>query len=81
MNEDGNGATRRVEPANGSPAIEARGLVKTYGATRALDGLDLVGETGRILGVLGPNGAGKRTAVRVLTTYRRRRRRRSSGGP
>ena len=49
-------------------AIEARGLVKVYGDTRALDGLDLDVDTGTILGVLGPNGAGKTTAVRVLTT-------------
>jgi ABC-2 type transport system ATP-binding protein len=49
-------------------AIEAEGLVKAYGETRALDGLDLVAEAGRILAVLGPNGAGKTTAVRVLTT-------------
>jgi ABC-2 type transport system ATP-binding protein len=49
-------------------AIEARGLVKVYGDTRALDGLDLEVDTGTILGVLGPNGAGKTTAVRVLAT-------------
>ncbi|MGH9069722.1 MAG: ATP-binding cassette domain-containing protein [Acidimicrobiales bacterium] len=49
-------------------AIEATGLVKTYGETRALDGLDLAVEAGTVLGVLGPNGAGKTTAVRVLTT-------------
>jgi ABC-2 type transport system ATP-binding protein len=49
-------------------AIEAEGLVKIYGETRALDGLDLRVESGTILGVLGPNGAGKTTAVRVLTT-------------
>src|SRR5690349_9492986 len=49
-------------------AIDARRLVKTYGATRALDGLDLHAEAGTVLGVLGPNGAGKTTAVRVLTT-------------
>jgi ABC-type branched-subunit amino acid transport system ATPase component len=49
-------------------AIEAEGLVKAYGETRALDGLDLVADAGRILAVLGPNGAGKTTAVRVLTT-------------
>ena len=52
-------------------AIEAEGLVKTYGETRALDGLDLAVESGTILGVLGPNGAGKTTAVRVLTTLTR----------
>ena len=49
-------------------AIEVEGLVKTYGETRALDGLDLRAEAGAVLAVLGPNGAGKTTAVRVLTT-------------
>ena len=43
-------------------------LVKTYGAVRALDGLDLRVARGSVLGVLGPNGAGKTTCVRVLTT-------------
>ncbi len=54
-----------------SPIIEAEGLTKTYGETRALDGLDLAVEEGTVLGVLGPNGAGKTTAVRVLTTLLR----------
>jgi len=53
-------------------AIEARGLVKTYGSgekrVRALDGVDLEVPEGTILGLLGPNGAGKTTTVRVLTT-------------
>ncbi|HLU73271.1 MAG TPA: ATP-binding cassette domain-containing protein [Nonomuraea sp.] len=49
-------------------AIEAEGLVKRYGETRALDGVDLAVPPGRLLGVLGPNGAGKTTAVRVLAT-------------
>jgi len=49
-------------------AVEAHGLVKHYGKTKALDGLDLVVPTGSVLGLLGPNGAGKTTAVRVLTT-------------
>src|SRR6185437_6729551 len=48
--------------------IRARGLVKTYGKVRALDGLDLTVPEGSILGLLGPNGAGKTTAVRILTT-------------
>ena len=48
--------------------IRARGLVKTYGSLRALDGLDLAVPEGTVLGLLGPNGAGKTTAVRVLTT-------------
>ena len=52
-------------------AIEAEGLEKAYGATRALDGLDLQVEAGAILGMLGPNGAGKTTTVRVLSTLLR----------
>ena len=48
--------------------IEAEGLVKRYGAVRALDGLDLRVEEGQVLGLLGPNGAGKTTAVRIITT-------------
>jgi ABC-2 type transport system ATP-binding protein len=52
--------------------IEARGLRKTYGATVALDGIDLEVEEGRILGLIGPNGAGKTTALNAivgLTSY------------
>jgi ABC-2 type transport system ATP-binding protein len=48
--------------------IEAQGLRKRFGATVALDGVDLEVPAGAILGVLGPNGAGKTTAVRILTT-------------
>jgi ABC-2 type transport system ATP-binding protein len=50
------------------PAILAEGLMKRFGATQALAGLDLAAEPGTVLGVLGPNGAGKTTAVRILTT-------------
>ena len=53
------------------PAIQAEGLVKTFGPTRALDGLDLAVPAGGILGMLGPNGAGKTTAVRVFATLLR----------
>ena len=51
-----------------SYAVEARGLVKHYGSTIALDGIDLEIPNGTVTAVLGPNGAGKTTAVRILTT-------------
>jgi ABC-2 type transport system ATP-binding protein len=47
-------------------AIAVSGLVKTFGPTRALDGLDLSVEQGEVHGFLGPNGAGKSTTIRVL---------------
>ncbi|SES46652.1 ABC transporter ATP-binding protein [Actinokineospora terrae] len=47
-------------------AISVSGLVKTFGRTRALDGLDLTVRTGEVHGFLGPNGAGKSTTIRVL---------------
>ena len=46
--------------------IEARGLRKSFGATQALDGIDLRVEDGRILGLIGPNGAGKTTALNAI---------------
>ncbi|MGW1995518.1 ATP-binding cassette domain-containing protein [Embleya sp. NPDC001921] len=49
-------------------AIETEGLVKRYGTTTALAGVDLRAEAGTVLGLLGPNGAGKTTMVRVLAT-------------
>jgi len=51
-----------------SYAVDARGLIKHYGPTTALDGIDLQVPTGTVTAVLGPNGAGKTTAVRILTT-------------
>jgi oleandomycin transport system ATP-binding protein len=48
-------------------AIEAEGLVRTFGKIRALDGIDLVAREGTVFGLLGPNGAGKTTAIRVLS--------------
>ena len=52
--------------------IETRGLVKTFGAVRALDGLDLSVAPGEVHGFLGPNGAGKSTTIRVLLGLLRR---------
>ncbi len=58
-------ATRR---GGNDAAIVAEGLTKSFGKTRALDGIDLRVPQGTVLGLLGPNGAGKTTAVRILTT-------------
>jgi ABC-2 type transport system ATP-binding protein len=49
-------------------AIETNRLVKTFGGTRALDGVDLSIRSGSVYGLLGPNGAGKTTTIRILTT-------------
>jgi len=57
--------------AEATLAIRAAGLVKTYGATRALDGFDLEVAAGSVCGLLGPNGAGKTTAVRIFSTLLR----------
>ncbi|MEU3652789.1 ATP-binding cassette domain-containing protein [Streptomyces sp. NPDC032161] len=63
------GMTRNDKnPRNGTNAVEVRGLVKHYGSTKALDGVDLDVREGTVLGVLGPNGAGKTTLVRCLST-------------
>ncbi|MEZ5666253.1 MAG: ATP-binding cassette domain-containing protein [Alphaproteobacteria bacterium] len=52
-------------------AIETAGLVKAFGANRAVDGIDLQVRRGSIFGLLGPNGAGKTTLVRMLATLLR----------
>jgi ABC-2 type transport system ATP-binding protein len=52
-------------------AIEATGLVKVFGETRAVDGVDLAVRSGSVYGVLGPNGAGKTTTIRILATLLR----------
>jgi ABC-2 type transport system ATP-binding protein len=59
------------EAAGDEPAICVRGLVKTFGEVRALDGIHLEVPAGSVLGVLGPNGAGKTTTVRILATLLR----------
>jgi ABC-2 type transport system ATP-binding protein len=51
-----------------TPALEASGLRKEYGALVAVDDLGFAVDSGEILGVLGPNGAGKTSAIRILTT-------------
>ncbi|MFF8384225.1 ATP-binding cassette domain-containing protein [Streptomyces kanasensis] len=58
-------------PAVPDLAVETHGLVKVFGATRAVDGVDLRVPAGTVYGVLGPNGAGKTTAVKVLATLLR----------
>ncbi|GGS74737.1 MULTISPECIES: ATP-binding cassette domain-containing protein [Streptomyces] len=55
-------------PDGGQLAVRVRGLVKHYGETKALDGVDLDVREGTVMGVLGPNGAGKTTLVRILST-------------
>ncbi|PZT70609.1 daunorubicin/doxorubicin resistance ABC transporter ATP-binding protein DrrA [Streptomyces sp. SW4] len=55
-------------PETAGSAVTVRGLVKHYGETKALDGVDLDVREGTVMGVLGPNGAGKTTLVRILST-------------
>ncbi|WP_327314613.1 ATP-binding cassette domain-containing protein [Streptomyces sp. NBC_01235] len=55
-------------PSGAESAVTVRGLVKHYGETKALDGVDLDVREGTVMGVLGPNGAGKTTLVRILST-------------
>jgi ABC-2 type transport system ATP-binding protein len=58
-------------PATAAPptlAVEAEGLVRTFGDVRAVDGVDLAIPAGGVFGVLGPNGAGKTTTLRILAT-------------
>ncbi len=52
-------------------AVETAGLVKTFGQTRAVDGVDLSVTAGTVYGMLGPNGAGKTTMIRILATLLR----------
>ncbi len=63
--------TRNKATSGGDSAVRVRGLVKHYGSTKALDGVDLDVRQGTVLGVLGPNGAGKTTLVRILSTLER----------
>ncbi|EST38052.1 ABC transporter [Streptomycetaceae bacterium MP113-05] len=60
--------TRQEATGHGPNAVEVRGLVKHFGETRAVDGIDLDVREGTVRGVLGPNGSGKTTLVRMLST-------------
>jgi ABC-2 type transport system ATP-binding protein len=63
--------TAHLESHQNTPAVEAHGIVKLFGATRAVDGIDLHVPTGCIYGILGPNGAGKTTMINILATLLR----------
>ncbi|OMF23263.1 daunorubicin/doxorubicin resistance ABC transporter ATP-binding protein DrrA [Paenibacillus sp. FSL H8-0548] len=62
---------KKIEQGDGGWAIEATGLVKTFGDNRAVDGVNLNVRPGTIYGVLGPNGAGKTTTIGMLATLLR----------
>ncbi|GAB6926568.1 daunorubicin resistance protein DrrA family ABC transporter ATP-binding protein [Paenibacillus sp. JCM 10914] len=62
---------KHKEPKSGELAVEAHGLIKTFGDNRAVDGVNLNVRAGTIYGVLGPNGAGKTTTIRMLATLLR----------
>ena len=62
----------RIDREKAGAAITASGVVKDFGATRALDRLDLIVGSGEVHGVLGPNGAGKTTTIRILLGLLRR---------
>src|SRR5436853_5158806 len=68
VTEEVRGGVATAPRAEAPPAIEARGLVKSYGDVRALQGVGFGVAPGSIFALLGPNGAGKSTAVKILTT-------------
>jgi ABC-2 type transport system ATP-binding protein len=61
-----------LDQMDGNPAIEVRGLRKSYGALEAVKGVDLVVNSGEIFALVGPNGAGKTTTVEILEGHRQR---------
>ena len=75
MNDVSSVANPSVSSEMAPSAISARGLVKTFGDVRAVDGIDLDVPRGMIFAILGPNGAGKTTLMRMLATLTRARRR------
>ena len=60
-----------MSPATPQPAIDVRGVRKSFGQQVVLDGLDLTVQRGEVFALLGPNGAGKTTTINVLTTLAR----------
>ncbi|MBI4336846.1 MAG: heme ABC exporter ATP-binding protein CcmA [Chloroflexi bacterium] len=68
---DTKSATLHQDNTSASPALEVRGLVKSYGAHLALKGIDLVLPWGQALAMFGPNGSGKTTLIKVLATLAR----------
>ena len=71
MSDNFSPITSSPAPASEAPAISAKGLVKTFGDVRAVDGIDLEVPRGMIFAILGPNGAGKTTLMRMLATLSR----------
>src|SRR3981081_3779933 len=65
------GPDRVPDDESMTPAIETSALIKTFGATAAVDGTTPRVERGAVYGLLGPNGAGKTTTIRVLSTLLR----------
>src|SRR3954447_26433997 len=66
MTAQATGPQLRADTTRSQLAVEIRGLSKSFGRTKALDGLDLTVARGDITGFLGPNGAGKSTTIRIL---------------
>jgi branched-chain amino acid transport system permease protein len=60
-------AAPRTRDADSTPILVAEGLTRSYGSLQVLEGIDLVGRRGEIVGVVGPNGAGKTTLMRCLS--------------